>query len=502
MRSVGLLSLALTLCAEGVTRAADSPWLYGLHWYRTDGDVEAITGGKGVWLLETLMTFDGSWNADSQKSKMEIAASRGHTIICRIQPRWGFAVPHENEMPVYLDAVRATAEKLKHVCRHWQIGNEMNNPIEFGGGNLAPATYVDRFKRIRAAIKEVQSPLGEQVVLLGPPTSFATYYLLGMLINLDPEDVDGIAIHAYGVDPDLAVVNSLANFRAAYAEQLAVIDQEGFRYKPVFITEFDRCTNPTDTAPQENTSSQFLHRAYGELDAWNSNPANHPITTAIWFVYPNDSNWSCFSLLRHKSGPRGQDVNLWDAFQFATTKNYTAGVSPAALDVSTTLIEREFPWQTLPPSDGFTISNIGAGTLNYMLSEDADWLSVSPESGASVGKADAIRITYDFGDRPSAIYEATIDVTATGAALSPATITVRVDLLPHRGDLDRDGDVDQTDFGLFQACLNPPGHVQQDPACRFARLDGDVDVDLNDIGIFTNCMSGPNVPSNPDCGFD
>jgi hypothetical protein len=67
------------------------------------------------------------------------------------------------------------------------------------------------------------------------------------------------------------------------------------------------------------------------------------------------------------------------------------------------------------------------------------------------------------------------------------------------GDLDRDGDVDQKDFGLFQVCLSGPGVVQADSACAGARLDGDDDVDADDFTIFRRCMGGSNVLPDPGC---
>lgn len=68
------------------------------------------------------------------------------------------------------------------------------------------------------------------------------------------------------------------------------------------------------------------------------------------------------------------------------------------------------------------------------------------------------------------------------------------------GDMDLDGDVDQTDFGYFQACLTGSGLEQADPNCAGAMLDGDVDVDQDDFAFFQACMSGPNAPVNPNCG--
>jgi len=56
-------------------------------------------------------------------------------------------------------------------------------------------------------------------------------------------------------------------------------------------------------------------------------------------------------------------------------------------------------------------------------------------------------------------------------------------------DLDRDGDVDHEDFGLFQRCLSGPG-ISYEPLCRDANLDDDYDVDIQDFTLFQACMNG------------
>ena len=66
-------------------------------------------------------------------------------------------------------------------------------------------------------------------------------------------------------------------------------------------------------------------------------------------------------------------------------------------------------------------------------------------------------------------------------------------------DIDNDGDVDQEDFGHFQACLTGTSVAVTDPDCQDASFDGDSDVDRNDFVIFQACMSGPDVPADPGC---
>jgi hypothetical protein len=66
-------------------------------------------------------------------------------------------------------------------------------------------------------------------------------------------------------------------------------------------------------------------------------------------------------------------------------------------------------------------------------------------------------------------------------------------------DFDRDGDVDQSDFGVLQSCYGVPDLVPWPPECVPADLDQDGDVDLDDFGFFQRCISGPDMEPEPDC---
>ncbi len=64
-------------------------------------------------------------------------------------------------------------------------------------------------------------------------------------------------------------------------------------------------------------------------------------------------------------------------------------------------------------------------------------------------------------------------------------------------DLDRDGDVDLSDFAAFQLCFNGPNRSPTLPTCTASDFDNDGDVDLADFAIFQTCFNGPNRP--PGC---
>lgn len=66
-------------------------------------------------------------------------------------------------------------------------------------------------------------------------------------------------------------------------------------------------------------------------------------------------------------------------------------------------------------------------------------------------------------------------------------------------DMDHDGDVDQDDFGLFQACYSGAYVPQTAPDCQQARCDVDSDVDQDDTAVFMGCITGPGGYAAVDC---
>ncbi len=82
------------------------------------------------------------------------------------------------------------------------------------------------------------------------------------------------------------------------------------------------------------------------------------------------------------------------------------------------------------------------------------------------------------------------------APTSEIRAAYRVPRVP--GDYDLDGDVDQEDFGHFQACIT--GDLTPPPAgCEDVNFNGDSHVDSLDFDVFWNCWGGPNLPPKPGC---
>jgi len=134
----------------------------------------------------------------------------------------------------------------------------------------------------------------------------------------------------------------------------------------------------------------------------------------------------------------------------------------------------------------------GTGTVTYQWRKDA----VPLVDGGSISGATTATLTINPAYTADAgNYDVLVIDDCRSVPSDPATLTI---LCPP-GDVDCDGDVDQVDFGRFQACLSGAGVAQNAPECDRAHLDGDIDVDQADFALFQRCLSGPDVLANAGC---
>ncbi|MCX7719122.1 MAG: hypothetical protein N2111_12075 [Candidatus Sumerlaeaceae bacterium] len=317
--------------------SGDSPYVYGIHWYGDEqsSDVEEMSCGLPLWVLETVCLYDDTASLRAQEAKFRAIAAKGHTLVLRVQPRWGWAVPAPDERAKYLDDLEAAAREAAPYCRHWQIGNEMNLFDEYGKQRLEPADYAAFYREARERLRRVASPRGPVMALVGPVSPGGFYqevrfiegwrYLDEVCQALGPGQADGFAIHAYGAYWK-DVRGALEDFRECYRQQLHVLDSTGFSTAPVYMLEWNRQSTPKDNPAQEAISAAFLQSAFLDLQAWNAQAATHPIVCATWFIYADAPAWEIFSILHLKAhNPRGPDSDLWDAFQASCRLGIPAG---------------------------------------------------------------------------------------------------------------------------------------------------------------------------------
>jgi len=181
-------------------------------------------------------------------------------------------------------------------------------------------------------------------------------------------------------------------------------------------------------------------------------------------------------------------------------------ISDPTHTVSATLTVPVYPLNTPP-----VISSVSAApsqlvqpasnTLLSATTSDPDgdtithwWtLSSSPESASPVFANQGSAITDVDGLTVRGTYVFTVTVIDETEL---TTDDVNVTVTYQKGDFDYDNDVDQEDFGAFQACYSGSG-TSYDTGCGDADYDTDNDVDLDDFIIFQSCVSGPNIP--PAC---
>ena len=178
---------------------------------------------------------------------------------------------------------------------------------------------------------------------------------------------------------------------------------------------------------------------------------------------------------------------------------YTMLPASPRVSVSPTHLAVQTVADVNPPAGELTITNGGLNDLNYSITDNVSWLSVTPASGAISVTPEDVQVTYNVTALPAGDHSATITVTDTDNPDPTASVAVLSTLIAKPGAFDGDGDVDQTDFGTFQACLSGPGVAQWLPQCAAALLDSDGDVDGDDFGRFQACISGANTPSDPQC---
>jgi hypothetical protein len=119
----------------------------------------------------------------------------------------------------------------------------------------------------------------------------------------------------------------------------------------------------------------------------------------------------------------------------------------------------------------------------------------TPIMGTNVLIPDDQRGSCDFnldGAAPGA-WDLEVSVAGCGDATLPGAFTVG-----QPGDFDGDNDVDETDYLVFEACMNGPNRPTPPRStfdCHQADFDLDHDVDLADfIFYFQRCFNGPNAP--------
>ncbi|MBO0797685.1 MAG: S8 family serine peptidase [Blastocatellia bacterium] len=100
------------------------------------------------------------------------------------------------------------------------------------------------------------------------------------------------------------------------------------------------------------------------------------------------------------------------------------GVNPSSLSFTATA------GGSNPASQTISVSNTGAGTLNFTASENGSWLTISPTSGTAPATLTA---SVNISGLAAGTYNATITISASGATNSPVNVPVTLTVNPVGG---------------------------------------------------------------------
>ncbi len=255
LRGGRILCLILSLGLVAQAARAESPHVFGIHFWDWGADLDVMSGYPG-WVVEANAS-DGYPNIGGRYAP---ALAEGFTILQRLD--WGFdcdrgTIPVDPaDYPVFAQQCADNwAAPLRNYCRHFVIGNEMELC-----GPISAAEYTECFRLVRQAIKEVNP---DAVVIIGAYTSIQN--LRSTLEALGPDGYDGVAVHRNGVPFDVCALLDELNARPGVG---------------VYITEFGWVIGTN-----ENAYGDML-QIYNEIANWNANPSNRQVYASCWYFYP------------------------------------------------------------------------------------------------------------------------------------------------------------------------------------------------------------------------
>jgi hypothetical protein len=540
------IGVCVALLCSGAALRADSMHVFGIHFFDWGAAVDVMSHRTG-WVVEANITSDGS--GPHIGGRYEPAVAQGFTILQRLDWSWELAVPHsEAEQEVFADQIRHNwVRHIKPYCRHYSIGNE----VEFG--DVTPEIYASAFRKVRDAIRAEQP---EAIVIIGHMISGNNQRQAIRLLGRD--GYDGLTAHTGSTVPDdLLDMLDEENARpevglyitewgwvagtnpSAAAVMRRFYDEIGqsnaTRNRQVYCAcwylypSFLGSTFSLELSPIDNAAFEACTALGTSLNSYADNPT---AMTELYADIPDhgqtiELSWTTDTPSRTQLywTPLGQSGAGYDAFtlldgslrnshdpqmvSLSPQKAYEVMPNSTADDYGDAGGRRfrvkSGPWTT-------TVVQTGAGRVQveWMTDWEADsrveygsslQLGQKVESSVLVSTHQVMLMNLSPGNYWYRVASAEPHPDGDDPLIMRSPIRSFTVEVVHSGDLDEDGDVDQVDFGMFQACYSGPGIVQNESGCAAARLDEDEDVDQDDFGVFQTCFSGPGIPSDPDCAM-
>ncbi|TKJ46448.1 hypothetical protein CEE34_08920, partial [Candidatus Aerophobetes bacterium Ae_b3a] len=182
------------------------------------------------------------------------------------------------------------------------------------------------------------------------------------------------------------------------------------------------------------------------------------------------------------------DSDGQDATPITVTPTSTIAYSPTSF--SFTAVEGG----SNPANQTLGIWNSGGDTLNWSVSDNATWLSLSPTSGSSTGETDNVTVSVNISGLSAAPHNATITISASGASNTPQTVPVTLTISAAQAFGDTIGVFRPSQAKFYLRNSNTSGYQDIAPFCYGIPGDtpiaGDWDGDgIDTIGIFRSSQA-------------
>ncbi len=252
-----------------------------------------------------------------------------------------------------------------------------------------------------------------------------------------------------------------------------------------------------------NYATNYLNSSVASRTLWvanwpsNPNPQTGNPATGVW------STWTFWQYSDAGSVPGISGAVDLDVFHYtlAQLQNYVIPTGPLpTINRSPATLSPSGVAGLNAGSQSFTVANSGGGTLSFSIIDDAGWMTLSPTSETSTGPTDikTITVTYTTSGLAIGTYNGTITIADSNATNTPQTLAVTLTVQPVPGDFNADGHVNDADALIFASCMTGANLGPPAAGCEAADLDDDNDVDISDFGRFQLCING-NLPADPTC---
>lgn len=542
------VAIAAGLAVLADTARAESMHVFGIHFWDWGANVDVMSHRTG-WVVECNALHTGAM--PNVGGRYEPAVAEGFTILQRLD--WGDTL--ETVMPVtgadqdtFAQRCGQWANALKNYCRVYSISNEN----EFVPG-MTPTLYASGFTKVRNAIRAAQP---DAKVIIGHWNNQNNVRSVMQIVG--PDGYDGITAHVgsgvpvsmldmldqEGARPGVGVyitewgwvadtnANAMNVMRSFYLE---IGTSNSSRARQVYCAcwylypDFLGKTFSLELATIYDNPAFEAATAIGT--SFNSYSANPVIISNLYAEIPDAGtsvpmSWNTNVAARRQlwwtlQGTWGWQHEKYTPFSTVeatshqlTMNNLTPSTTYEATPQSTKVDHadaggRRFRVKSGPWSSQVVQTETGKVEVQWTTDWPTDSIvEYGPTTalGSTVTASSLVtnhRVTVS--NLPAGQYyyrvlssENNPDPNVARLYMrSPIRTFVAQNLIV--GDFDNDCDVDQSDFGVLQACYSGAGIVQDKPECAVARLDQDDDVDIEDFIRFWKCFSGPGVCAIPGC---